>query len=166
MERAASNYRKTIKRLGRHDGLFQWGKGYQQSKILSAKQWRRVPAQITVRILRFDALIRCLMAQAVSQAGVEMERLSFKGTVDAVRQFAPAFHGDRSNARRRQIWRELIRTITRDLVPLRPHRQEPRAVKRRPKAYQLLNKPRHHFNEVPHRCRYYNKNNLKNRGLI
>jgi hypothetical protein len=232
------DYRKTIKRLGRHDGLFQWGKGYQQSKILSAKQWRLAPARITVRILRFDALIRrrkrritlvttlldpvaypadqliglyarrwhlelalrdlkttmgmellrcqspdmaekellaclvaynlirCWMAQAVAQAGGEMERLSFKGAVDAVRQYAPAFHGARSNARRRQIWRELIRTITRDLAPLRPHRQEPRAVKRRPKAYQLLNKPRHNFKEVPHRCRYYNKNNLKNRGLI
>jgi hypothetical protein len=232
------DFRKALKRLGRHDGLFQWRKGYQQSEILSVKEWRRVPEQITVRLLRFDAvirrrkrritlvttlldpvaypasqliglyarrwhlelalrhlkttmgmellrcqspdmtekelfaylvaynLIRCLMAQAVAQAGVEMERLSFKGTVDAVRQFAPAFHGARSKAQRQQIWRELVRTITRDLVPLRPNRQEPRAVKRRPKAYQLLNKPRHTFKEVPHRCRYYNKNTLRNRGLI
>jgi hypothetical protein len=52
------DYRKAIKRLGRHDGLFQWDKGYQQSKILSAQQWRQVPAQITVRLLRFDAVIR------------------------------------------------------------------------------------------------------------
>ncbi len=29
-----------------------------------------------------------------------------------------------------------------DLVPLRPDRSEPRAVKRRPKVYQLLTKPR------------------------
>jgi len=64
------------------------------------------------------------------------------------------------------LWKELVRTLTRDLVPLRPNRQEPRAVKRRPKAYQLLNKPRHLFKEVPHRCRYYNKNTRKNRGLI
>ena len=72
----------------------------------------------------------------------------------------------RSKAQRKQICHELLRTIVRDLVPLRPDRQEPRAVKRRPKAYQLLNKPRHKFREVSHRCRYYNKNNLKNHVLI
>jgi len=232
------DYRKASPRLARHDGLFQWRKGCQQSEILSVQQWRQVPVQITVRLLRFDAvirrrkkritlvttlldpvaypapqliglyarrwhlelalrhlkttmgmellrcqspamaekellaylvaynLIRCLMAQAVAQAGVAMERLSFKGTVDAVRPFGPAFHGARSKAQRQHIWKELVRTITRDLVPLRPNRQEPRAVKRRPKAYQLLNKPRHLFKEVPHRCRYYNKNTLKNHGLV
>jgi hypothetical protein len=220
------DFRKAVQRLGRHDALFQWHKGYQQSKILSAKQWRKVPDQITVRILRFDAvirrrkkritlvttlldpvaypaqaliglyarrwhlelalrhlkttmgmellrcqtpdmaekellaylvaynMIRCLMAQAVAQAGVEMDRLSFKGTVDAVRQFTPAIHKARSKAQRQQLCDELLRTIVRDLVPLRPRRQEPRAVKRRPKAYQLLNKPRHKFREVSHRCRY------------
>jgi hypothetical protein len=223
------DYRKAMQRLGRHDALFQWHKGYQQSKILSAQQWRQVPDQITVRILRFDAvirrrkkritlvttlldpvaypaheliglyarrwhlelalrhlkttlgmellrcqtpdmaekellaylvaynMIRCLMAQAVAQAGVEMDRLSFKGTVDAVRQFTPAIHKARSKAQRQHLCDELLRTITQDLVPLRPHRQEPRAVKRRPKAYQLLNKPRHKFREVSHRCRYHKK---------
>jgi hypothetical protein len=232
------DYRTASQRLGRHDGLFQWEKGYQQSKILTVKQWRQVPAHITVRILRFDAvirrrkkritlvttlldpvaypaqeliglyarrwhlelalrhlkttmgmewlrcqtpdmaekellaylvaynMIRCLMAQAVAQAGVEMDRLSFKGTVDAVRQYTPAIHKARSKAQRQQICDELLRTIVRDLVPLRPHRQEPRAVKRRPKAYQLLNKPRHKFREVSHRCRYYNKTKAKNHGLI
>ena len=220
------DYRKASQHLGRHDALFQWQKGYQKSKLLGARQWKKVPDQITVRILRFDAvirrrkkrvtlvttlldpaaypaheliglyarrwhlelalrhlkttmgmevlrcqspdmaekellaylvaynMIRCLMAEAVARAGVEMDRLSFKGTVDAVRQFTPAMHKARSKAQRRQICDELLRTIVRDLVPLRPGRQEPRAVKRRPKAYQLLNKPRHKFREVSHRCRY------------
>ena len=220
------DYRKAIQRLGRHDGLFQWEKGYQRSKILNAQQWRQVPDEITVRILRFEAvirrrkkriilvttlldpiaypaaeliglyarrwhlelalrhlkttmgmellrcqtpdmaekellaylvaynMIRCLMAQAVAQAGVQMDRLSFKGAVDAVRQYTPAIHRARSKARRRRLCDDLLRTLVRDPVPLRPHRQEPRAVKRRPKAYQLLNKPRHKFREVFHRCRY------------
>jgi DDE family transposase len=223
------DFRKAVQRLGRHDALFQWHKGCQRPEILSAKEWKKAPAQITVRLLRFDTvirrrkkrvtlvttlldpvaypaqqliglyarrwhlelalrhlkttmgmellrcqspdmaekellaylaaynMIRCLMAQAVAQAGVEMDRLSFKGTVDAVRQFTPALHKARSKAKRRQLCDELLRTIVRDLVPLRPHRQEPRAVKRRPKAYQLLNKPRHQFREVSHRCRYKKK---------
>jgi hypothetical protein len=230
------DYRKALQRLGRHDALFQWHKGCQQSEILRVKQWKQVPAQITVRLLCFDAvirrrkkrvilvttlldpvaypahqliglyarrwplelalrhlkttmgmellrcqspdmaekellaylvaynMIRCLMAQAVAQAGVQMDRLSFKGTVDAVRQYTPALCRARSKAQRQQICDALLRTIVRDLVPLRPHRQEPRAVKRRPKAYQLLNKPRHKFREVSHRCRY--KKPVKNCGLI
>jgi hypothetical protein len=41
----------------------------------------------------------------------------------------------------------LLRTLAQDLVPERPGRREPRAVKRRPKPYRLLNKPRHQFRE-------------------
>ncbi len=37
------------------------------------------------------------------------------------------------------------------LLILYTGRYEPRAVKRRPKPYQRLTKPRHHFCEVPHR---------------
>ncbi|NBD38717.1 MAG: hypothetical protein GVY10_09120 [Verrucomicrobia bacterium] len=46
---------------------------------------------------------------------------------------------------------ELLRCIAFDPVPIRPNRKEPRAVKRRPKAYQLLTRPRHHMNEFPSR---------------
>ena len=110
-------------------------------------------------------LIRCLMAQAVAKASVQMERISFKGTVDAVRQYTPAIQAARSKAKREQICDELLRTIVRDLVPSRPYRQEPRAVKRRPKAYQLLNKPRHKFKEVSHRCRYRKAKPSENNDL-
>jgi len=99
-------------------------------------------------------LIRCLMAEAVAQSGVEMEQLSFKGTVDAVRTFTVEIRAARSKKKRDLLWEELIRTIIADKVPRRPGRTEPRAVKRRPKAYPLLNKPRHQFKEIPHRSRY------------
>ena len=99
-------------------------------------------------------LIRCLMAEAVALAGVEMERLSFKGTVDAIRQYTLAMQNRPAKKHRREFWAQLLKTIAADLVPLRPQRNEPRALKRRPKAYQLLNKPRKIFKEVPHRCRY------------
>ena len=38
-------------------------------------------------------------------------------------------------------------------VKMRP--TEPRAVKRRPKAYPLLNRPRRRFVEISHRSRYW-----------
>ena len=219
------DFRRAKKRLARHDGWFEWEKGYQPSKLLSLAEWRRVPETILVRIIRFDALIRrkkrritlvttlldpldypanelialyarrwnlelalrhlktsmgmellrcqtpemaqkelvaylvaynlvrCLMAEVVGLAGVEMDRLSFKGAVDAVRQYTLAAQ-NQSAKNLRQLWNQLLEVIAGDLVPRRPGRQEPRAVKRRPKAYQLLNKPRHVFREVPHRCRY------------
>ena len=107
-------------------------------------------------------LVRCLMAEAVALAGVQMERVSFKGTVDAVRQYTAAIAGARSKRKRQQLWEDLVGNIVRDLVPLRPGRKEPRAVKRRPKPYPLLNKPRHQYKETPHRSRYRKDQTLKN----
>jgi hypothetical protein len=99
-------------------------------------------------------LIRCLMAEAVAQAGVALEQLSFKGTVDAVRIYTAEIRAARSLKKRGQLWAELLRVIVADKVPRRPGRTEPRAVKRRPKAYPLLNKPRRKFKEIRHRSRY------------
>lgn len=111
-------------------------------------------------------LIRCLMAQSLALAEVELARLSFRGAVDALRQYTLAAHNLRRPQRSSQLWKHLLGTIARDLLPLRPGRQEPRAVKRRPKAYQLLNKPRHLFREVSHRCRYRANKTPRNPGLI
>ena len=41
-----------------------------------------------------------------------------------------------------------------DLVPERPGRQGPRAVKRRPRPYPLLTAPRRSYKEIRHRNRY------------
>ena len=229
------DFRRAQKRLGPKDALFELGKGYQQSDILTAQEWAQLPEQITVRIIRFTArirgrnvrvtlvttlldaelypaaelialyrrrwqleltlrhlkttmgmeqlrcqspamvrkellaylvaynLIRCLMAEAVARAGVAMDQLSFKGTVDAVRIYTAEIRAARSRKKRELLWEELIRTMVADKVPRRPGRTEPRAVKRRPKAYPLLNKPRRQFKEIPHRNRY-RKNKPPGRG--
>jgi hypothetical protein len=47
------------------------------------------------------------------------------------------------------------RTIPEDLVPDRPGRREPRAVKRRPKPYPRLTCHRRRFQEIRHQNRYY-----------
>jgi len=219
---------RQAKRLGKNDGLFLWTKGCQQSHILSAAEWLRIPAQITVRIIRFSAtirgfrsrrvtlvttlldpklypaeqlialyarrwrlelcfrdiktamgmeqlrckspamaekemlacllahnLIRCVMAEAVARYPVDLERMSFKGTVDALRQFSAAIAQARNRKMRQQLWEDLLLSLVRDLVPCRPNRREPRALKRRPKPYPLLNQPRRRFVEISHRSRYW-----------
>ena len=98
--------------------------------------------------------IRCLMAQAAALHDVPLERLSFKGTVDSLRQFSIAIAQAPSKRKQKQLMAQLLEVIASDQVPERLGRREPRAVKRRPKPYQLLNRPRHLMKELPHRSKY------------
>ena len=93
--------------------------------------------------------MRCLIAQAASAHHICRTRISFKGTVDAARSFYQAMRMARSRRQANRLYRRLLEILARDLVPLRPGRREPSAVKRRPKPYSLLTKPRHLYREVP-----------------
>jgi len=219
---------RQAKWLAKHDGLFVWTKGWQQSNILSAQEWSQLADQITVRLLRFTAtirghrarritlvttlldpklypaqelmvlycrrwrlelglrdlkttmgleplrcqspemvekellaylvahnLIRCVMVQAAIQHEVDLERVSFKGALDALRQYSNAIGQVRNRKLRRRLWEDLLLNLARDLVRHRPNRTEPRAVKHRPKPYPLLNLPRHRFVEISHRSDYW-----------
>jgi len=110
-------------------------------------------------------LIRCLMADAVGRHQVELERVSFKGTVDALRQYTTAIALGRSRKMRAQLWEDLLLNLARDLVPLRPNRQEPRALKQRPKNFGWLTKPRRKFKAWAHRNRYWKSNPRNYRAL-
>jgi len=102
-------------------------------------------------------LIRCLMAEAAQTYDVEGQRLSFKGAVDALRQFGIAIAQARSGKKKQQLLDRLLQLIAKDKVPARPGRREPRARKRRPKNFQILSRPRHQMVEVPHRGQYPKK---------
>ena len=88
-------------------------------------------------------LVRLLMLEAARQHDVASTRLSFKGTVSTLRAFAPLFATSTREAAQR--YEDLLLALAADPVPLRPNRSEPRAVKRRPKVYQLLTRPRRHM---------------------
>jgi len=92
-------------------------------------------------------LIRIVMAQAARAYQVPIDRLSFKGCLDALRQFNHAMCQARSKRKRRQLWEELLRTLAADQVPDRPDRREPRAIKRKKNRYPRLNAPRHKFRD-------------------
>ena len=110
-------------------------------------------------------LIRCVMAEAAQVHTVELERLSFKGAVDALRQYSAVLGQARTKRLKRKLWQELLRSLPADLVPLRPGRTEPRAVKHRPKPFPLLNRPRRQFVELPHRNNRWHGGPRKYRGL-
>ena len=110
-------------------------------------------------------LVRCVIAEAVARYAMDLERVSFKGSVDALRQYSHAIAQARNRNMRRQLWEDLLLNLARDLVRYRPKRTEPRAVKRRPKAYPLLNRPRRKFVEISHRSRYWKGRTRNYRGL-
>jgi len=214
-------------RLGKNDRLFTWRKPGQKPRWLPQSWWKKIPDELTVRVIRcklcrrgyrpesvtlvttlldpraypaqdiaqlyarrwkielwfrdiktsmgmevlrcqsprmaqkelemffiaYNA-IRCLMVQAGASHDVALDRMSFKGTVDTVRQFSVALAQARSRRKQNQLIVRMLEIIALDQVPDRPERIEPRAVKRRPKPYQLLNRPRHLMKEIPHRSKY------------
>ena len=111
-------------------------------------------------------LIRCVMDEVVARFPVDLARISFKGSLDALRQYSAAIAQARRQKLRQQLWEDLLLNLARDLLPRRPNRREPRAVKRRPKSYPLLNQPRRLFVEISHRSRYWKGRPRNYRSLI
>ena len=105
-------------------------------------------------------LLRCVMAQAAQEHAVALERISFKGARDALRQFNHALCQTRCARRNKELWAALLRSLACDLVPARPGRREPRAVKRRPK-YPLLTRPRQLQRDRPRRSVRRTRSNNK-----
>jgi hypothetical protein len=104
-----------------------------------------VRKELQMFVLAYN-LIRGLMQEAAEVYLRPLERLSFKATVDTLRQFAPALHATATKPRRqRAILEEMLLLIAEETVPERPHRSEPRAVKRRPKPFQRLTRHRREF---------------------
>jgi hypothetical protein len=107
-------------------------------------------------------LIRALMLESAVAVGVPLGRLSFKGSSRALALWSANLRSPRAGPRHRtQLWDTLLAVVATDLLPWRPNRHEPRAVKRRPKNHPLLTKPRHEYQTIAHRNRYSNKSKNK-----
>lgn len=132
-------------------------------EVLRCKSPKMVHKELEMFFIAYN-LIRCLMAQSNLRYEVSLQDLSFKGTVDSVRQFAAALGQARSRKKQTQLINQLLAIIARDQLPERSGRTEPRAVKRRPKPYPLLNRPRMKFKTIPHRNRYWKANPRKTRA--
>ena len=110
--------------------------------VLRCQTPAMVEKEIVMHALAYN-LIRALMQDIAQSHDLVVSRLSFKGTVDALRQWQELFAGSRDHPRRvRQLREKFYQTVAGDLLLVRPDRSEPRAVKRRPKNFRLLTKPR------------------------
>ena len=120
--------------------------------ILTCKSPAMVHKELLMYLIAYN-LVRALLLEASLRHGVPVHRISFKGTLSTVREWAPVLAAA-SPTRRRALVDHLIAILARDPIPNRPNRVEPRARKRRPKNYQLLSKPRHDFKDTKHRSKY------------
>ena len=124
-----------------------------QMDQLSCKTPSNLEREIRMHFLVHN-LVRRLMLEAARRHHVPLERVSFAGSLATARRYGEALLQTRSARQRRLLQDQLFRVLAQDLVPDRPGRRDPRAVKRRPKPYPLLMNHRHHFLEIPHQNKY------------
>ena len=108
--------------------------------MLRTKSPAMIRKELAIYFLAYN-LIRSLMAQAAHLQGRDPLRLSFKGTLQHLNTFLPllAMAGNRQRSR---VYDMLLCLVAREVLPDRPHRVEPRCVKRRPKYSRWLQQPR------------------------
>ncbi len=96
--------------------------------------------EVLVYMLAYN-LIRTLMWETAKQYQVDPLRLSFKGALHHLSILSP-YLGVASPEPLQTFYEHLLGRIAQEVVPYRPDRVEPRVVKRRPKPYPLMTKPR------------------------
>ncbi len=122
--------------------------------ILRCRTPAMVRKEILMHLIVYNS-IRLLMLNAAKQINVLPRKISFKASVQALRQWEPMLNRNDLEARERQRLMVLLReAIAATIVLSRPGRNEPRCLKRRKKNFQLMTSPRHEMRETPHRGQY------------
>jgi hypothetical protein len=134
-----------------------------QMEHLSCKTPENVQRELHMHLLMHNC-VRRLMFEAAGKANVPLSRISFAGALAAARRTGEAILQARNKRQRANLIEELYRVLAGDLVPERPGRWEPRAVKRRPKPYPVLTCHRSRFREISHRNRYWANGPSKRKG--
>ncbi len=121
--------------------------------ILRTKSPDMVEKELAIYWITYN-LVRGLMLDAANAYPCAPDRISFKGSMVLAGTFARSIARTKDAQGQQNLLECLLYYIAHDTLPSRPNRHEPRAKKRRPKNYQLLNKPRKEFTEIKHRNRY------------
>jgi hypothetical protein len=109
-----------------------------QMDHLRCKTPHRVRNEFWMHLLAYN-LIRRAMAIAAVHASTQPWRISFQGALQTLNEFLPQVCSATSVA---LICESLARCVAAHVEGNRPDRNEPRVKKRRPKAYDLMTKPR------------------------
>lgn len=129
-----------------------------QMDMLSCKTPAMVQKELEMHLVGYN-LIRAIMQEAALTCHVPLARVSFKGTLDTIRQFGQTLARIpmRQRKKNHDIYARMLETIATDLVPERLGRREPRCLKRRPKAFPFMTKPRRQMKDAPKSSRYISR---------
>ena len=115
-------------------------KASMEMDMLRTKSPEMIQKELAIYFLAYN-LIRSLMAEAAKRHGKDPLRLSFMGTLQHLNTFLPLLAVSVPNECKR-YYDTLLVLVAREQLPDRPHRIEPRVVKRRPKCSQRMQEPR------------------------
>ena len=121
-----------------------------QMDMLSCRTPAMVRKELEMHMVAYN-LTRSIMQEAALTCHVPLPRISFKGTLDTMRQYSHTLARIpvRQRRKRQALYADMLSTIAKDLLPERPGRREPRCLKRRPKAFPFMTKPRHLMQDAP-----------------
>ena len=132
-------------------------------EMLSCKTPAMVRKELRMFIIAHN-FIRALMQEAARRYQCDLTRISFKGTVDTLRQFSYAIYASAETPRtQKRIINDMLYVIASETVPLRAGRSEPRALKQRPKPFQRLTCERADFKVAKSRK---NKGKPKSKNVV
>lgn len=118
----------------------------------------KTPAMIRKELLMYFIAYNCIrriMYEASEEADMPVRLVSFKTSLQTLRSWEPNLNQTRLSRRERfRLITMLYASITQNPIRQRPGRSEPRAVKRRPKPYWLLTRPRSEMVVPSHSNRY------------
>jgi hypothetical protein len=122
-------------------------KSTMQMDALSCLSPAMLAREVLMHLIAYN-LIRGLMVETAAIHDQDVARVSFKGSVQALRHFSHVIAQASSRRQARQLTNNLLETLARGSVPDRPGRAGPRVKKRRHKRYPLMTKPRHAWKAV------------------
>ncbi len=111
-----------------------------QMEVLRCQTPAMLHKEIWAHLLAYN-LVRKVMAQAAIKAKLNPRQISFMGTVQTLNAFRDPLLGATADELQR-LAKFIFVAVASHRVGNRPNRCEPRAVKRRPKEYARLKKPR------------------------
>lgn len=121
--------------------------------VLRCKSPSMVRKEILMHFIVYNCL-RLLMQKAAGRADVPVRLISFKASVQTLRQWEPLLKSEMTAGEQARLLSLLCDSLAGSVIKQRPGRREPRCKKRRPKNYQRMVRPRHEMQECAHRSKY------------
>jgi len=112
-------------------------------EALNVKTPEMAKKALAMALLGYN-LVKAVSQEAGQRQGVDAKTLSFKGVLDWINETTNLFLEMRGKSakRGRELYSSFLETAASKVIDYRPHRWEPRAIKKRPKPFPWLTQAR------------------------